>query len=211
VDQHAWDDRYRAKDLVWGSGPNAFLVEAVGGLSPGKALDLACGQGRNAVWLATKGWEVTAVDWSEVGLAGARSLAAEAGVEVDWQLADLLTWSCEPAAYDLVIVVYLQIPQAERHAVWRAAVDAVGPEGRLMIIGHDLANLTEGYGGPQDPGVLYTASEVVGVIGSRLRVERAERLQRVVETDDGVRAEAVDNIVVASGATLRSGSLPRSP
>lgn len=202
MDRHAWDERYRAKDLPWGVDPNDFLVAAAGDLTPGSALDLACGQGRNAVWLAARGWRVTAVDWSEVGLSQGRQLAAAAGVSVDWKAADLLTWT-PTGSFDLVIVVYLQIPGAERREVWRGAAAAVAPGGRLVVIGHDADNLAEGYGGPQDPGALYTASEAAGVIGEALRVERAEQVFRMVDTDEGVR-RAVDNIVVAVAPGLRA-------
>lgn len=192
-----WDERYRAKDFPWGAEPTGFLVEAVAQLAPGRALDLACGQGRNAVWLAGEGWEVAAVDWSEVGLAQGRALAAEAGVTVEWRAADLRSWVPPQGAFDLVMVVYLQIPVRERRAVWRNAAAAVAPGGRLVIIGHDSANLTEGYGGPQDPGVLFTAEEVSQAVGDLVEVIRAEQVYRMVETDETTE-RAVDNIVIGA-------------
>jgi uncharacterized protein (DUF2249 family) len=96
-----------------------------------------------------------------------------------------------------VAVVYLQIPPRERHAAWRTAVDALAPGGTLVIIGHDSSNLVEGWGGPQSPEVLYTADEVVEVIGERIRITRADRVQRPVELEDGTTAIALDNVVVA--------------
>lgn len=198
MDKHDWDQRYRSKDLPWGVEPNGFLVGAVADLPPGRALDVACGQGRNAVWLASKGWEVVAVDWSEVGLDQGRALAADAGVNVEWRSADVRSWTPPRTAFDLVIVVYLQIPGAERHAVWRNAARAVAPGGRLVVIGHDSANLTEGHGGPQDPAVLFTADEVSAAVGDIVEVVRAEQVLREVVTEEATE-QAVDNMVIGVG------------
>jgi len=195
MDRHAWDARYREKDLVWTAEPNRLVVQVVEGLAPGTAFDLAGGHARNAVWLAERGWDTTVVDWSEVAIDQGRALAAHRGVTVRFLHADLLEWRAE-ATTDLVLVVYLQIPMAERHAVWAKAIEAVSPGGTLAVIGHDSSNLTEGYGGPQDPAVLYTADEVVATIGDRLTVTRAERVERPVEMEDGMRV-ALDNVVVA--------------
>ena len=196
MDREAWDRRHRDKDFVWHLDPNRFLVPEVEGLTPGRALDLAAGAGRNAVWLATRGWAVTAVDWSEVALDKGRRLAEHQAVEVEWVLADLREWEPPVPAFDLVIVTYLQPPADVRALVWRKAAGAVAPGGRLIVIGHDVANLTEGWGGPQDPAHLYTAQEVADVVGDDLEVVRAERVLRREEAEDGVH-HAVDNIVVA--------------
>src|SRR5690242_10217857 len=100
-----WDARYAAVELVWSAGPNQFLVAelAEAGLSPGRALDVACGEGRNAIWLAAQGWQVTAADFSRVAIDKARARSDE----VDWQVADVVEWSPPAQAFDLVIVFYL--------------------------------------------------------------------------------------------------------
>ena len=196
MDQDAWDERYRDKGLLWTVEPNQFLVEAVDGLEPGKALDLAAGEGRNAVWLAQQGWQVEAVDWSDVALDKGRALARQAGVTVWFTREDLRQWWPPVEAYDLVVIVYLQIESMERHGVWRGAAGAVGAGGRLVVVGHDSDNLERGHGGPQHADVLYSTGEIVGVVGEHLQVTRAEQVIRSVETDDGVR-EAIDNIVIA--------------
>ena len=180
---------------MWTAEPNRFVVQVVEGLAPGTAYDLAGGHARNAVWLAERGWNTTVVDWSEVAIAQGRALAAHRGVTVRFLHADLLEWRADTTA-DLVLVVYMQIPTVERHAVWAKAIEAVSPGGTLAVIGHDSSNRTEGYGGPQDPGVLYTADEVVATIGDRLTVTRAERVERPVDADDGMHV-ALDNVVVA--------------
>jgi SAM-dependent methyltransferase len=196
MDRHAWDRRHRDRDFVWHLDPNRFLVPEVEGLTPGRALDLAAGAGRNAVWLAVQGWAVTAVDWSEVALDKGRRLAEHHAVSIDWVLADLQEWEPPALAFDLVIVTYLQPPAGLRTLVWRKAAGAVAPGGRLIVIGHDAANLTEGWGGPQDPAHLYTAQEVADVVGADLDVVRAERVLRREEDEDGEH-HAVDNVVVA--------------
>jgi len=196
MERDDWDRRYRQRDFVWSVQPNRFLVAEVEGLTPGRALDLAAGEGRNAVWLATRGWSVTAVDWSEVGLEKGLRLAEHQAVKVDWVSADLREWEPPPQAFDLVVVLYLQPPADLRTVVWRKAAEAVAAGGRLIVVGHDLANLTEGWGGPSHRGHLYTADEVAGAVADQLEVVRAERVLRPVETEEGPR-QAVDLIVVA--------------
>ena len=110
MDREAWNQRYSGEKLLWAAEPNRFLVEELSDLEPGAALDLACGEGRNAVWLAARGWEVDAVDFSDVALDKARRLAASRDVSVAWQLADLEDYRPAARRYDLVILFYLQLP-----------------------------------------------------------------------------------------------------
>lgn len=190
-----WNRRYAGKELVWTAEPNRRFAAEVGDLAPGRALDLACGEGRNAVWLAERGWTVTAVDFSDVALEKARRLAAARDVDVDWVLADVLEYEPEPRAFDLVVVLYLQLPRDELVRAISRAVEAVAPGGTLFVLAHDSANLTEGYGGPKDAAVLYTAEDVVPELGDLL-VERAERVERIVALDEG-EAVAIDALVRA--------------
>ena len=197
MDRHDWDRRYSATDLVWTAEPNRWLVAEAAGLPPGRALDLGCGEGRNAVWLARQGWQVTAVDFSPVALAKGRRLAAgSGGPAVDWVEADVRTYRPEPAAYDLVLLAYVHLPEPDRGAVHRAAARAVAPGGVLLVVGHDTTNLRDGVGGPQDPAVLFTPADVVDNLASvdGLEVERAERVLRPVPMPDGER-QAVDALV----------------
>ena len=204
MDARFWDDRYGGTEFVWTTEPNRFLAEAVQHFEPGRALDLACGEGRNAVWLATQGWDVTGVDFSRVGLDKAAVLADVNGVSCTWLQADLAEW--EPAErdpdgeWDLVVVCYLQVPDDVRRRAVGAAARAVAPGGTLFVVGHDLRNLTEGVGGPQDPSVLYTAADLeedVDASGANdLQVTRAERVHRPVVTDDGERV-AIDCVLQA--------------
>jgi SAM-dependent methyltransferase len=198
VDSEVWDRRYAGRELVWTSQPSRFLVQEVDGLGPDRALDLACGEGRNAVWLAERGWTVTGVDFSKVGVEKARRLAEARAVRGEWIVADLLAYRPEPEKFGLVIVFYLQVPASERTPILQTAATAVAPGGAFLLVGHDRSNIAEGHGGPQDPAVLYTAADIVGDLdGTGLRIERAERVERPVQTPDGERI-ALDALVRAS-------------
>jgi len=190
VRREDWDHRYAEKELLWSAKPNRFLVAEVADLPPGRALDLACGEGRNAIWLAERSWRVTAVDFSEVAIAKARERAARDGVEVDLVCLDLLEYEPEPQAYDLVLVLYLQIAAQERRIVLSRAADALAPGGTFLLVGHDLVNLTEGVGGPSDPDVLYTPDDIVAELPG-LEIEKAERVLRDVADADRAAIDAL--------------------
>jgi SAM-dependent methyltransferase len=196
MDSAEWDRRYGVSELLWTGEPNRFLVAEAAGLRPGRALDLACGEGRNTVWLARQGWQVTGVDFSAVALEKARRLAEANGVTAEWIVADLLEYRPEERTFDLVILFYLQVPESERHEIVRAAADAVAPTGTFLLVAHDSSNLEHGHGGPREPAVLYSADDVVSDLGD-LRIERAERVERPVQTADGERV-ALDALVRAS-------------
>jgi len=195
MDQAAWDERYAGPELVWGAGPNRFVAGELAALPPGRALDLGSGEGRNAIWLAERGWRVTGVDWSAVGLARAAELARRRGVSVQWVQADLLGY--EPAAgrFDLVLIAYIQFPAEDLAHLLRAAAAAVAPGGTLLAVGHDADNIARGYGGPQDPDVLWTAESVAAGLDG-LTVHRAGRAERHVPTAEGERV-AIDTLVRA--------------
>jgi SAM-dependent methyltransferase len=193
VKREDWNRRYAEIDSLWSLTPNRLLVAEVTDLRQGKALDLACGEGRNAIWLAERGWRVTAVDYAEIAIEKAHRRAAEEHVEVDFRVQDLLAFEPEQRAYDLVVVLYLQIPAVERRQVLAMAAEAVAPAGTLLFVGHDLLNATEGVGGPSDPSVLYTPDDIVAELPG-LDIEKAERVLRDVEDAD---RPAIDALVRA--------------
>jgi SAM-dependent methyltransferase len=175
-----WDTRHQAGDFE-GEGPNPTLVLGASGLPRGTALELAAGSGTNAVWLAAQGWRTTAVDWSPVGLANGRAKADAAGFSVEWLERNLFDWTPPAQSFDLVVIVYLHVPPDERRPIYAGAAAAVAPGGRLLVIGHDRLNATEGEGGP-DPQRLFTADEIAAdllVADPSLEVERAEVVRRV--------------------------------
>lgn len=188
MDAHAWDERYAAQDLVWSAEPNRFVAEELTALEPGRAVDLACGEGRNAIWLASRGWQVTALDFSGVALDKGRRLATD--LPVDWVQDDATTWS-EPGAYDLALLAYLQLPAEERGRAVRNALAAVRSGGTFFLIAHDSTNLAEGTGGPQDPRVLYSAEDVLADLEHEsFEVVRADRVAREVTAADEHGGEA---------------------
>jgi SAM-dependent methyltransferase len=190
-----WNERYARKELVWTAEPNRRFASEVGGLEPGRALDLACGEGRNAVWLAERGWEVSGVDFSDVAIAKAKELAASRGVDVEWVVADVLEHEPGRRAFDLVTVLYLQLPRDELVRALRTAAGAVAPGGTLFVLGHDTTNIEHGHGGPKDSSVLFAPEDVVPALGD-LVVERAEKVRRTVALEDG-EATAIDALVRA--------------
>jgi 2-polyprenyl-3-methyl-5-hydroxy-6-metoxy-1,4-benzoquinol methylase len=193
VKSEDWNRKYAEKELVWSAAPNRFLVAEVAGLEPGRALDVACGEGRNAIWLAEQGWRVTGVDFSDVAVEKGRRIAERRGVEVDWRVEDVLAYEPEPAAYDLVILFYLQLVQDELRRVLERAAGAVAPGGTFLLVAHDTRNLTDGWGGPQDAAVLYRPEDVVPALDG-LEVEKADAVLRPVEEES---ATAVDCLVRA--------------
>ena len=188
-----WDRKYAGVENLWAVRPNRFLVAEVADLPPGRALDLACGEGQNAIWLATLGWEVTGVDYSEVAIAKARARAERDRVDVTFACADLVEYEPSTAAYDLVLVLYLHIPRAQRGSVHAKAAAAVAPCGTFLLLGHDRANAVDGVGGPSDPDILYTADEIAAELPG-LEIEKAGTFLRDVDGED---RDAIDTIVRA--------------
>ena len=192
MEREDWNRRHGESGQLFGVDPNRFLVAEVDGLAPGRALDLACGAGRNAVWLAEQGWQVTGVDFSDVAIDNARRLAGERGVAVEWLVADVGEWEPPADAFDLVVVLYLHLPAEERRPIMRRAAAALAGGGTILVVGHHSANIAEGTGGPQDPRVLFTAEDIAADLEG-LDVEKAERVLRPVEGE----RDAVDALVRA--------------
>jgi len=194
VERGDWNRKHGEAGPLFGVEPNRFLVAEVSDLPPGRALDVACGAGRNAVWLAERGWRVTGVDFSDVALENARALAEERGVDVEWVESDLRDWQ-PPGEYDLVALLYLHVPADERHAVLVRTAASLAPGGVLLVVGHHSDNIEHGSGGPKDPRVLYSAEDVAGELAG-LEIERAEKVLRPVEGE----RDAIDALVRARRA-----------
>jgi ubiquinone/menaquinone biosynthesis C-methylase UbiE len=183
-----WDERY-AERRQWSAGPNALVASLLADLPPGDAVDLAAGEGRHALWLAERGWRVTAVDFSAVGLERGREQAAAAHLTgVSWVPADVLTWSAPDASLDLVLVAYLHLPEPETTALLRRAVGWLRPGGRLLVLGHDADNVAHGVGGPQETAILHSVARLAPV-AELLAVDRLEQVRR--ETPDGVALDTL--------------------
>jgi len=195
VKREDWNRKHGEAGLLFGAEPNRFLVAEMAGLPPGRALDLACGSGRNAVWLAQQGWSVVGADFADVALQQARALAVERGVEIEWVDADLREWEPPARAFDLVVVLYLQLPSEELGPIMRRAAEAVAEGGTMLVVGHHSENLASGVGGPKDPRVLFTPEEVASAIDG-LEVEKAEAVIRTVAGE----GDAIDALVRARRA-----------
>ncbi|MFR9750542.1 class I SAM-dependent methyltransferase [Nocardia sp. 004] len=220
MDATDWDERYAQTELVWGAPPNNTVVEHVYGLerhtplraaTPDgeppefpRALDLACGEGRNTLWLATHGWQVHAVDYSQMGIDKGRTVASQLSRSVrgriTWQCADVthLDEAGITGPFELILLVFLHLPAEQRRTVVRAAAELLAPEGTLLILGHDTTNLTDGFGGPQDPAILFTPDDIVADLGpaigaNQVRVRIADRVYRPTEARD-----AIDALVIAT-------------
>jgi SAM-dependent methyltransferase len=169
-----WDERY-AEQRQWSAEPNALVAELLDGLPPGAAVDLAAGEGRHALWLADRGWQVTAVDFSATGLDRGRQ---QPGAErVTWVAADVLGWDAPPESLDLVLVAYLHLPEDDTVALLRRAVGWLRPGGRLRVLGHDVDNVASGVGGPQDPAILHSVARLAPV-AELLDVDRCAQVHR---------------------------------
>jgi SAM-dependent methyltransferase len=180
-----WDERY-AESQQWSSEPNRLIAQLLAGLPPGDAVDLAAGEARHALWLAGLGWRATAVDFSEVGLSrGREQPGADA---VTWVVADVGTWTAPESSLDLVLVAYLHLPQPESIALLSRAVGWLRPGGRLLVLGHDVENLTAGVGGPPDPEILHSV-ERLAPVAALLDVDRFERVTR--ETPAGTALDTL--------------------
>jgi SAM-dependent methyltransferase len=131
-----WEDRYSAAEQMWSGRPNDVLVVEVSDLPPGRALDVGCGEGADAIWLAARGWRVTGVDVSQIALDRAVGAAGEAGVAVEWVRSDVTVEPPAAGAYDLVSVHYPALPKSPGGSVVDGLLAAVAPEGTLLVVGH---------------------------------------------------------------------------
>jgi SAM-dependent methyltransferase len=180
-----WDQRY-AESRQWSAEPNALVARLLADLPPGDAVDLAAGEGRHALWLADRGWRVTAVDFSAVGLDRGRG---QPGADrVTWVHEDVLSWPGPEWSQDLVLVAYLHLPEPETTALLTRAVGWLRPGGRLLVLGHDVDNIAHGVGGPQEPSILHSVQRLAPV-AALLDVDRLEQVAR--ETPAGTALDTL--------------------
>ncbi|TFV62473.1 UNVERIFIED_ORG: methyltransferase domain-containing protein [Bacillus sp. AZ43] len=201
-DAEWWEERYRAHAHVWSGRPNAQLVAHASDLAPGTALDLGCGEGGDAIWLAARGWRVTAVDFSTVALERAAAHAAEAGPEVagriTWVHADLTEWTPQQRAFDLVSTQFIHLPEEPRRRLFAAAAAAVAPGGTLVIAGHHALDLEHGANRPNVPGMFFTAEEIAESLdGDAWDVRVADTVERPAGSHEGDVATVHDAVLVA--------------
>lgn len=185
MDVTGWDERYRSTDRLWSAEPNVFVADRLSDREPGVGLDLASGEGRNAIWLAARGWDMTAVDFSAV--------AAERGREhsddVEFVVADVLTWEPD-RQFDLVLIAYLHLDESEFEPLIRRVKAWLRPGGELFMVGHDRSNLEHGVGGPPAPEVLWEVDRIVSWLED-LEIIEARVLEREVEGEERTARDAL--------------------
>lgn len=207
MDASNWDERYSASELVWGVDPNRYVkfwatevAEEITDEDPSAslcALDIGCGEGRNAIWMVANGWQVDAFDFSAVAIERLSQLA-ENVLELEQQAAliagvqDISEWEPLAPMYDFVVICFLHFPQQQLQQLWEKSAAALKPGGSLLVIGHDKKNLAEGVGGPQDENVLFHAAECGEYLSKvGLDVEHAHVHQREVPDQDRPALDAV--------------------
>lgn len=197
MDAADWDEKYRAADRLWSVEPNVFVADRLGSHRAGIGLDLASGEGRNAIWLAEQGWHMTAVDFSETAVERGRRHRDDSGLdEVEWVVADVRTWEPpEAARFDLIVVAYLHLLMEDLELVIRRAVEWLAPGGELFMVGHDRTNIDHGVGGPQYPEILWDVEEIVPWLDG-LDILEAEVVERDVPGEEG-NGPALDALIRA--------------
>ena len=196
--QEFWDHRYRERARIWSGNPNRQLVAIAGDLPPGRALDVGCGEGADAAWLASRGWTVLGVDVSEVALDRAREHTAElepaVAARLEWQQVDLLATPELPADLDLVSVQFMHLPEPEHSRIMRDLAALVGTGGSLLIVAHDPSDLHSGVGRPHQQNLFHTSEQIAGLLDDAWDVRIRESRPRV-ERKDG-RDHSISDAVV---------------
>ncbi len=190
-----WDAMYAERSSVWSGEPNAQLVAEASPLAPGAALDVGCGEGADAVWLARRGWDVTAVDISEVALDRARAHAASAGLTISFERVDLVATPPAPKAYDLVSAQFFHLADPPRAQAYRGLGAAVAPGGHLLVVGHYPSE----HIGKDHPERLFTTDEIVTLLGDGWQVVTSDVRERTA-MHHGELTDLVDGVVLMKRA-----------
>lgn len=187
-----WDERYADTGRVWSGDPNGAFVVEVTGLEPGRALDVGCGEGADAVWLAARGWQVTALDVSQVALERAALHAGQAGVDVTWLLAGLLDAGLPPAGFDLVSAQYPALRRAspDDQDAERALMGAVAAGGTLLVVHHAGVDTEQARAAGFDPADYVSPADVARLLDGDWQVQVDEQRPRHVASGAGARHSA---------------------
>jgi SAM-dependent methyltransferase len=190
----AWDARYAESDRIWSGRPNGALVAEVAGLTPGTALDVGCGEGADAVWLAQHGWEVTALDVSQVALDRASEHARQAAVRLRWVRAGLVEASPSLGTFDLVSAQYPALRRTPDDSAERALFAAVAPGGLLLVVHHDDIDEEHARSRGFDPADYVRPADIAALLDENWVVEADEIRPRSVESGAGA-GHRVDRVL----------------
>ncbi len=198
--QAEWDRRYADREQLWSGQPNGALVAEVAGLEPGRVLDVGCGEGADAVWLARNGWDVTALEVSSIALQRAIGHARDAGVAIHWVHAGLAEAGLEPASFDLVSAQYPALLRTPDSAAERALIAAVAPGGTLLLVHHagmetHQHDESERHDDEFDPADYVWPRMVTARLDADWEIERDEQRPRVVP-EGGAGAHHADDVVL---------------
>jgi SAM-dependent methyltransferase len=197
-----WDERYRSAKRVWSGNPNPQLVTEVADRPPGRALDVGCGEGADAIWLARRGWTVVAADISGVALERAARHARDTdpavAARIQWWQADLLARPPEPRRFDLVSAQFMQLPPGPRTRLFTALAASVRDGGMLLIVGHHPSDLAAGVPRPPMPELFYTPDEIAGLLDGSWAINASEARPRPATTPDGADVTIHDTVLAAT-------------
>jgi len=199
-----WNARHSDPDRDPDPRPNPWVRQIAGALSPGRAIDLGAGRGRHALWLAGRGWQVRAIDFSPVAIELGRAVATESGLadRMEWVEADVTTLELEPRSAELVLLAFLHLEPGPWRYVLAEAADAVTDGGGLLVVGHDVSIVGTGAPGPRELKVLYSTAALAGDLQRcGMRIELAEIRRRPSrDLGDGASVPTTDTVVFARRA-----------
>jgi SAM-dependent methyltransferase len=209
-DEGFWNERYRSSSRVWSGNPNPQLVTEIADVEPGRALDVGCGEGADAIWLARRGWEVVATDIASValerGAQHARDSDPVASARIEWRQADLLVRPPEPDSFDLVSAQFMQLPPEPRTRLFAALAASVRARGTLLIVGHHPSDLATGVPRPPMPDRFYTADEVAHLLDNAWTIVVNVARPRPAPTPEGVEVTIHDAVLRATRRTVTSST-----